>query len=180
MGLVGFVLKNLSAIVGPFGYALKGVVKQAERSKGPHKLIRRARIAQGQREARLLDEDERHRLGKEVVEGWHVLKDLGEEISSGVGQRGLAGQIDKVRLDTAVLFEDVETARRSLQALKKGETLEHLVHPEREPRMSATESKGHAQEADSGELPTAQRHRSSVGSGPESGLDKLRPVRSLA
>ncbi|KAJ4202924.1 hypothetical protein NW767_005679 [Fusarium falciforme] len=131
MGLTGLVLKNLAAIVGPVGYTLKGVVKQAERSKTPQKFIRRARIVQGQREAKILPGDRRKDLAKEVVEGWHIMKDLCETVKSVERQRGLAGHIDRVLLDTAALFEDVDTAKKSLEALKKGETLEDVLSPER-------------------------------------------------
>ncbi|RSL39005.1 hypothetical protein CEP53_014396 [Fusarium sp. AF-6] len=131
MGLTGLVLKNLAAIVGPVGYTLKGVVKQAERSKTPQKVIRRARIVQGQREVKDLPDSQRKGLAKEVVEGWHVMKDLCEMVKDVERQRGLAGHIDRVLLDTGALFEDVDTAKKSLEALKKGETLEGVLSPER-------------------------------------------------
>src|SRR5690606_23557392 len=54
MGLLGLVVKNIAAIIGPFGYALKGVSKQIERRKNPSKFIRRARILEGQREYQAL------------------------------------------------------------------------------------------------------------------------------
>ncbi|KAJ4324887.1 hypothetical protein N0V84_003723 [Fusarium piperis] len=131
MGLTGLVLKNLAAIVGPVGYTLKGVVKQAERSKTPQKFIRRARIAQGQREVNALPDDRRKDVAKEAVEGWHVMKDLCEAVKNVERQRGIAGHIDRVLLDTGALFEDVDTAKKSLEALKRGETLEDALSPER-------------------------------------------------
>ncbi|KAF4994009.1 hypothetical protein FGRMN_6043 [Fusarium graminum] len=132
MGLTGLVLKNLSAIVGPVGYTLKGVVKQAERSKTPQKYIRRARIAQGQREYKALPEDERKQLEKEIMEGWHVMKELREKIESLEKERGIAGQLDRVLLDTEVMFEDVDVAKKSLEALKKGKLLEDVLDPDQE------------------------------------------------
>lgn len=59
MGFTGFVLKDLAALFGPVGYALKGVAKQVERRGGTdlermRKLVRRARIVQAQREMNLL------------------------------------------------------------------------------------------------------------------------------
>ncbi|KAF9774102.1 hypothetical protein IL306_007935 [Fusarium sp. DS 682] len=132
MGLTGLVLKNLSAVVGPIGYTLKGVVKQAERSKTPQKYIRRARIVQGQREYKALPEDQRKQLEKETMEGWHTMKELREKIQDLEKQRGIAGQIDRVLLDTEVIFEDVDVAKRSLEALKQGKTLEDVVDPDRE------------------------------------------------
>ncbi|KAJ4264866.1 hypothetical protein NW762_005109 [Fusarium torreyae] len=131
MGLTGLVLKNLSAIVGPIGYTLKGVVKQAERSKTPQKFVRRARIAQGQREYKALPEDQRKQLEKEIVEGWYIMKELRETVENLEKKRGIAGQIDRVLLDTESIFEDVDVAKRSLEALKQGKTLEEVVYPDR-------------------------------------------------
>ncbi|KAF4950328.1 hypothetical protein FSARC_13246 [Fusarium sarcochroum] len=131
MGLTGLVLKNLSAIVGPVGYTLKGVVKQAERHKTPQKVVRRARMAQGQREYKTLPEDQRKQLEKEIVEGWHIMKELREMVENLEKKRGIAGQIDRVLLDIEALFEDVDVAKRSLEALKQGKTLEEVVYPDR-------------------------------------------------
>ncbi|CAG7562980.1 unnamed protein product [Fusarium equiseti] len=130
MGLTGLVLKNLSAVVGPIGYTLKGVVKQAERSKTPQKYIRRARIAQGQREYKALPEDRRKHIEKEIMEGWHVMKELREKLQELEKQRGIAGQIDRVLLDTETMFEDVDIAKRSLTALKQGKDLEDVIYPD--------------------------------------------------
>jgi UDP:flavonoid glycosyltransferase YjiC (YdhE family) len=132
MGLTGLVLKNLSAIVGPVGYTLKGVVKQAERSKTPQKYIRRARMAQGQREYNALPEDRKKQLEKEIMDGWHVMKELREKLQELEKQRGIAGQIDRVLVDTEVVFEDVDTAKRALEALKQGKDLEDVVDPDRD------------------------------------------------
>ncbi|KIL84832.1 hypothetical protein FAVG1_12061 [Fusarium avenaceum] len=132
MGLTGLVLKNLSAVVGPVGYTLKGVVKQAERSKTPQKYIRRARIAQGQREYSVLPEDQCKQLEKDIMNGWHIMTELREKIEALGKQRGIAGQIDRVLLDTEVIFEDVETAKKSLEALKQGKALEDVIDPEEE------------------------------------------------
>ena len=135
MGLTGFVLKNLAAIVGPFGYTMKGIVKQTERSKTPQKYLRRARIAQGQREWSTIDERERDGLVKVVIDGWHVLSGLCDKITDIQRQRGLAGHIERVLLDKGALFEDVEVARQALKALERGETLESVMYPEKEPEM---------------------------------------------
>ncbi|KAH7182759.1 uncharacterized protein B0J16DRAFT_270135 [Fusarium flagelliforme] len=130
MGLTGLVLKNLSAVVGPIGYTLKGVVKQAERSKTPQKYIRRARIAQGQREYEALPEDRRKQIEKEIMEGWHAMTELREKLQELEKQRGIAGQIDRVLLDTETMFEDVDIAKRSLTALKQGKDLEDVIYPD--------------------------------------------------
>ncbi|KAF7561513.1 hypothetical protein G7046_g2634 [Stylonectria norvegica] len=139
MGLTGLVLKNLAAVIGPVGFTLKGIVKQAERSKTPQTAVRRARMVQGQREASMLPEDEHKKLLDETVEGWRVMKGLCNKIEEIQRQRGLPGQIERVLLDKSFLFEDVEIARRSLQALDRGETVDSLVHPGAESRHCAFE-----------------------------------------
>lgn len=128
MGLIGFILKNLAAIIGPFGYTLKGIVKQAERSKSPVHFIRRARITQGQREANTLSAAERRQLEQKVIEGFHVMKDLCDAITEEERRRGIAGHLDRLLMDTGVLFEDVEVAKKALRALRKGESLESLLN----------------------------------------------------
>lgn len=132
MGLSGFFLKNLAAIVGPFGYTLKGIVKQAERSKQPRRLIRRARITQGQREVKLIPDEKRKKLENEVIESWHILQELCDKIKDGEHERGIVGQLDRVLFQSAFMFEDMEVATSSLEALKRGETLESLVNPAQE------------------------------------------------
>lgn len=130
MGLIGLVIKNLAAIIGPFGYTAKGLVKQAQRRKSPARFVRRARIIQGQREAQSLKTPaERKRLEKEVVEGYHIMRDLCDAIQTEERQRGLAGQLDRVFVDTGMLFEDTEIAKRALKALRKGESLEAITRP---------------------------------------------------
>lgn len=132
MGMTGFVLKNLAAVVGPFGYTLKGIVKQTERSKTPQKYLRRARIAQGQREFNALPERQRKPTAQEVVEGWQILRKLCDKITEIQKEKGLAGHIERVLMDKAVLFEDVEIAKHALAALERGESLESVMYPDKE------------------------------------------------
>ncbi|KAK7428956.1 hypothetical protein QQZ08_004573 [Neonectria magnoliae] len=136
MGLTGLILKNLAAIVGPVGFTLKGLVKQAGRHKRPEKFIRRARIVQGQREAKALSDEQRKELAKQTIDGWLIMKELCDVTADVERERGLAGQIDRVLLDTDAMFVDVESANRALQALKRGESLESILNPERQARDS--------------------------------------------
>ncbi|KAH6984932.1 hypothetical protein BKA56DRAFT_671389 [Ilyonectria sp. MPI-CAGE-AT-0026] len=135
MGLTGLVLKNLAAIVGPVGYTLKGLVKQAGRHRRPDKFIRRARIVQEQREARELSELRSKELTQQAIGGWLIMKDLCDMIADVEQERGLAGQIDRALLELDVMFEDVDTASKALQALKSGENLDSILHPERQERF---------------------------------------------
>lgn len=66
------------------------------------------------------------------MNGWHIMTELREKIEALGKQRGIAGQIDRVLLDTEVIFEDVETAKKSLEALKQGKALEDVIDPEEE------------------------------------------------
>lgn len=109
MGITGFVLKDMAALIGPLGYTLKGIAKQIERSGGTmektRRLIRRARILQAQREMTALtvsrddrneedhqnidQEGERERITAEVLEGWDVLGNLAAKLHTESGRRGL-------------------------------------------------------------------------------------------
>ncbi|KAI9897231.1 hypothetical protein N3K66_008253 [Trichothecium roseum] len=129
MGLFGFVIKNVGAVVGPAGYAMKGLVKQAERSRSPQKFVRRARIAQGQRAGAALPGAALGELERRVADGYHAMRDLGDAIREEARERGLAGQLDRVLVDTGVLFESVDVSKRALAALRRGESLESVLQP---------------------------------------------------
>ncbi|KAF4123134.1 Glycosyltransferase family 28 N-terminal domain [Geosmithia morbida] len=129
MGFMGLMVKNVAAVLGPLGYTLKGLAKQVERSstKSPTALIRRARIAQGQRATHDLPPDEREALVEEVVAGRYVMKALGEAIAADAQKRGIAGRWDRFFGDVAPLFEDVQVAQGALDALRRGVPLDVLV-----------------------------------------------------
>ncbi|KAL2270350.1 hypothetical protein VTJ83DRAFT_2534 [Remersonia thermophila] len=145
MGLTGFVLKNLAAVVGPVGYGLKGVVKQAERRRRPIKYIRRARMLQGKRELGALGEEEEEeqqkQTKKQVVEAvtarWALLREAWEEIKRAERreeQRGGAGaKLDRKarqlrrRPRWSVAFENADAARAVLEALRAGEDLDKAL-----------------------------------------------------
>lgn len=127
MGLTGFVLKTTAAFVGPVGYTLQGLVKQVERRHCPQKFIRRARITQGQRDSSALGDAERARLSEGVVAAWAVLGELRAAVAGEERRRGLAGQIDRVMLDTSPMFADMDVARECLAQLKAGHSLEEVL-----------------------------------------------------
>ncbi|KAL2752795.1 glycosyltransferase family 1 protein [Sodiomyces alcalophilus JCM 7366] len=123
MGLTGFVLKTISAVLGPVGYTLKGVVKQAERRKQPHRVIRRARISQGQREAAQLGA-QRKEAEERVVEGWRTMRDLREALAEAEREKGLRGRLRVRKPRTLHAFESVEAAQQALTAIRSGEGVE--------------------------------------------------------
>ena len=129
MGLLGLVIKNVGAVVGPAGYAMKGLVKQAERSRSPQKFVRRARIAQGQRAGAALSDAAVGKLERTVADGYSVMRDLGDAIREEARERGFAGQLDRVLVDTGALFESVDVSRKALAALRRGESLESVLRP---------------------------------------------------
>ncbi|KAK4090318.1 CAZyme family GT1 [Purpureocillium lilacinum] len=128
MGFGGLILKPISAVVGPVGFTLQGVAKQADRwRRHPHKLIRRARIRQGQREIQALRPDELQRVRDQVIEGWHTMKLLQREVVEAERRRGIAGHIDHMMLDTSMMFADADVAKWCLAQLRKGASVEDVL-----------------------------------------------------
>ncbi|KAK4200471.1 family 1 putative glycosyltransferase [Triangularia verruculosa] len=148
MGLTGFVLKDLAAIIGPVGYTLKGVVKQVERGKQPIKYIRRARIVQGERDTEALSEEEKMKLGREAVKGWSIMwrlwaemvrqekKKRGRSIKAKLGGKA---RRHRKRKEWDVVFESVEVAERALEALRKGEDMDEVLE-----RVEKERGSGHS------------------------------------
>ncbi|KND92131.1 Sterol 3-beta-glucosyltransferase UGT80B1 [Tolypocladium ophioglossoides CBS 100239] len=127
MGLTGLVLKTTGAVVGPLGYTLQGLVKQVERRHISRKFVRCARITQGQRESRALSDAERTQLQKAIVGGWAVMRELRGAVVAEERRRGLAGQIDRVMLDTRPMFSDMDVARECLAEMRAGRSLEEVL-----------------------------------------------------
>ncbi|KAG6011869.1 hypothetical protein E4U43_008065 [Claviceps pusilla] len=128
MGLAGLVLKPISAIVGPIGFAMQGLVRQVQRRRSPQRFIRRARIALGESQVQAMDaEASAQALREEVLAGWTVLQDLTRAIADEERKRGLAGQIDKMTLDVGFLFMSVDRAKTCLADLQSGQSLEAIM-----------------------------------------------------
>ncbi|KAM7185023.1 hypothetical protein V8F20_011973 [Naviculisporaceae sp. PSN 640] len=143
MGVTGFVLKDISALIGPVAYTLKGVVKElgTNQDKEVKAKIRRARIVQGQREIEALKDDEVRRKEALVVEGLDVIRRLwdileasekGRTVNSkheaidskkGYGPfKGRKGTRHK-RRGLGPAFGSVRTAKEALAALEKNPDL---------------------------------------------------------
>lgn len=135
MGLTGFVLKDLAAIFGPFGYTFKGVHKELVKNKQPTAFIRRARILEGQRDLRALDEKQKQTTNEALSHGWSVVQQVWAVMDEKRNQ-GLLGRIHLIkerktwRANGA--FENVEMAEKALEAMKKGESLEGVFAQQRE------------------------------------------------
>jgi len=135
MGLTGFILKDLAAILGPFGYTLKGVHKELLKSKQPTKFIRKARIMQGQRDLYYLDEKEKEKAREAVSHGWSVVREvwdmMDEKRAQGLKGKALAIKEQNTwRINGA--FENVEMAEKALEATKRGDSLETVFAQQRE------------------------------------------------
>ncbi|KAK4123148.1 glycosyltransferase family 1 protein [Parathielavia appendiculata] len=113
MGLTGFILKNLAALIGP----------ETESRPRPVKFIRRVRVLQGQRELSTLTEDERAETVKEVK-----LKRAEKKQGKGV-KESLHRSARRLRESSEwdIVFENVEVAQRAIEALKRGEGLERIL-----------------------------------------------------
>jgi hypothetical protein len=63
------VLKDLAAIIGPFGYTFKVVHKELLKGRQPTKFIRKAHILEGQRDLHALDDQETKKVIEAVAHG---------------------------------------------------------------------------------------------------------------
>lgn len=129
MGLTGFVLKDIAAIIGPVGYTLKGVKKQVERRRQPSRFVRRARISQGQRDLRSLNQEELDRVTKDVVKGWEVFQSLWDTVEKKEKDKGgLNAQFSGLKArGVGEAFENVPMAERALGAVKQGDKVSDVV-----------------------------------------------------
>ncbi|KAI0841479.1 glycosyltransferase family 1 protein [Hypoxylon sp. FL0890] len=139
MGLTGFVLKDIAALVGPIGYTLKGIAKQVDRGKQPLKYLRRARIIQAQREFNALSEAERRAVIEAVLKGWQVIQKLANIImqekekrqfmllfSRRIGRRSKrARSLGKYGKGPA--FESVTAAETAIEAITRGEEVDLVL-----------------------------------------------------
>ena len=134
MGLTGFVLKDLSAIIGPFGYTFKGVHKELLKGRQPTKFIRKARILEGQRDLAALDEKDSKKVIETVTHGWSVVQQVWAimEEKRSTGLRGRIHVMKERKLWRANgAFENVEMAEKALDARRKGESLDGVFAEQR-------------------------------------------------
>lgn len=144
MGLTGLVLKNISAIIGPFGYTLKGVHKELQKKYQPTHFIRRARIMQGQRDLANLSPEEKKRDEKTVMHGWSVVQQVWEIMDEKRADTIIGRlQINKERKTWRAkgVFENVEMAEKALKARKNGESLDAIFAEQRKELEKAKKPK---------------------------------------
>lgn len=119
-GFGGFVLKDLAAIIGPFGYTLKGVHKEIIKNRQPTAFICKARQIQGGKDARELDSMAKEREMAKVDAAWRIVCEIRKEDEAQM-EEGLKGRVavlkQKRRNET---YETVGHARKALEAKKEG------------------------------------------------------------
>ena len=117
-GVGGFVLKDLAAIIGPFGYTLKGVHKELVKGRQPTAFIRRARIIQGFRDARALDDKARQRELTKIEAAWQIISEIEKE-EKAQKEEGLKGRVallkEKRKMGKNGTYESVYQAKKALE-----------------------------------------------------------------
>ncbi|OTB13742.1 glycosyltransferase family 1 protein [Daldinia sp. EC12] len=138
MGLTGFVLKDISAVVGPIGYTLKGISKQIDRGKQPLKYLRRARIIQAQRELHVLTEAERKAAADKVFRGWQVMRQLADIILREREKRRFIPRFSRKSKNARKVkslgkygkvpaWESVTAAEEAIKAIGRGEDIDVVL-----------------------------------------------------
>lgn len=132
-GFGGFILKDLAAIIGPFGYTLKGVHKELVKSK-KQKLthfIRNAKQLQGKQELSALDKSTKRQVSDRIDAAWKIVMEIKHELEITQQKEGLMGRItlarEKRRLSKQGAFESVDTTRKAFTKWKHERAAEHPV-----------------------------------------------------
>ncbi|OWP04459.1 hypothetical protein B2J93_3407 [Marssonina coronariae] len=147
MGLTGFVLKDLAAIFGPFGYTLKGIHKELTKGKQPTHFIRRARIMEGQRDRHALDAKEAELVGPTVEHGWSVVQQVWAMMEE-KRAHGLKGRVRAMREHQTWrangAFENIASAEKALEAKRKGLSLDEVSAQQRDELQVTQRPRGNA------------------------------------
>ncbi len=117
-GLGGFVLKDLAAIIGPFGYTLKGVHKELIKGRQPTAFIRKARMIQGGEDARELGAMAREHELTKIEAAWRIISDIQKE-DDAHNDEGLKGRIavlkDQRKMGKNGAYENLSHAKKALE-----------------------------------------------------------------
>ena len=118
-GFGGFVLKDIAAIIGPFGYTLKGVHKEIIKGRQPTAFIRRARQIQGGDDERELDSMAKQRESTKVDTAWRIVCEIRKEDEARMDE-GLKGRVtvlkQRRRMGKQGTYETVGHAKKALEA----------------------------------------------------------------
>jgi len=117
-GVGGFVLKDLAAIIGPFGYTMTGIHKEIVKTRQPTAFIRRARIIKGLQDVQALDEGLRGKVREKVGAAWRIVCEIRREEETW-RREGVKGRVavlrERRRVEERGGFENVGEARRALR-----------------------------------------------------------------
>ena len=118
-GIGGFVLKDLAAIFGPFGYTLKGVHKELIKSRQPTAFIRKARMVQGGKDAEALGDEAKQQESTKVDAAWRIVSEIRKE-DEAQKEEGLKGRVavlnEKRKMGKNGTYETVGHAKKALEA----------------------------------------------------------------
>ena len=132
-GLGGFVLKDLAAVIGPFGYTLKGIHKELGKRKQPTHFLRRSRIQRGRIERQELSPDDEKAILRRIDQGWTVYQDMCRFVN-GKKKQGLRGRFqlrrEEKRWRERGAFDNVDQASKALQASKAEDEDEEAKIPD--------------------------------------------------
>ena len=142
-GIGGFVLKDLAAIIGPFGYTLKGVHKEIIKNRQPTAFIRKARMIQGAKDSRALDTMAKERELTKIDAAWRIVLEIQkeDEVQKEEGLKGrMAVLMEQSKMGKNDAFESVGQAKKALE-LKQKERREreelHLARSSGEERRNS-------------------------------------------
>ncbi|KAI9887544.1 MAG: hypothetical protein M1823_000635 [Watsoniomyces obsoletus] len=123
-GVGGFVLKDLAAVIGPFGYTLKGIQKELRKHKEATHFIRRSRIQQGRDERQQISTDEEKAVLEMLTQGWNIYLELRHFVNEKKAQ-GIKGRLalkqEEKRWQAYGAFENVARTKKALQASREEE-----------------------------------------------------------
>ena len=179
-GIGGFVLKDLSAIFGPFGYTLKGIHKELIKGRQPTHFIRMARMIQGDQDLKNLSDADRETTYNTINKAWKTITGVKREFDA-MKERGLRGRIAQYRERREWrkhgAFENVKQANRALEARKQGKDFELVFKRQRKelekanaPRKSTTDGKHKSTEKAAKEKKQAEEHNGAL-AGDHSGTE---------
>lgn len=117
-GIGGFVLKDLAAIIAPFGYTLKGVHKELIKGRQPTAFIRNARIIQGGQDAKALEGNAKEGDMTKIEAAWRIVSEIRKE-DAAQKEEGLKGRVallkEKRKMGKNGTYETVGHAKKALE-----------------------------------------------------------------
>lgn len=117
-GIGGFVLKDLAAIFGPFGYTLKGVHKELIKGRQPTAFICKARMLQGGKDAQALDGKTKQEEMTKIDTAWRIVSEIQKE-DEAQREEGLKGRVavlkEKRKMGKNGTYETVGHAKKALE-----------------------------------------------------------------